>query len=101
MAQMISPCLSFKILSGVCNLLLSSTEYITVSQYINCAVAIVLQFDLEMPKLLYLPFLDGIVSTNLSACVYIYIYYIINFIETDQGPRANKIMFYTADKKVN
>ena len=74
---MISPCLSFKILSGVCNLLLSSTEYITVSQYINRAVAIVLQFDLEMPKLLYLPFLDGIVSTNLSACVYIYIYIIL------------------------
>ena len=69
MAQMISPCLSFKILSGVCNLLLSSTEYIIVSQYINRAVAIVLQFALEMLKLLYLPFLDGIVSTNLSACV--------------------------------
>ena len=32
-------------------------------------------------------------------------YYIIsyydNFIETDPGPRANKIMFYTADKKLN
>ena len=28
-----------------------------------------------------------------------YVYYIINFIETDQGPRANKIMFYTADRK--
>ena len=31
----------------------------------------------------------------------VYIYYIINFIKADQSPRAYKIMFYTADKKVN
>ena len=39
-------------------------------------------------------------SQYMTAHIYI-ILYIINFVETDQGPRAIKTMFYTADKKVN